>query len=346
MSTARGAWWALLSLMLLAGAPPEARAGEPPPSSAPTAEPEPSPAATPTPSVEPEPAAEPPLGPSPAPPTAAQPAPAPTAEPAPPQTPFEKTRVAVAEGRFGAAVVLCDEARRDAGGGVELPLEARAVCARAYVGLGDKLYAVGSRDAARQRWEQGAALDPRLLDDPAFTERLARTETAPTPTTPPPPAPPRSTEPEPEPARPADAGPRWDRGLGAGLSFGFDGVGAVMISWMTDGTIAVDFSVGVVFPVFDVRVRWFGLQKPLTPVLGLGMTIPFGDLNRLGGGLGSFHSLYELGESMHVDIGASWAVTEHLDLFAGVAFVTPVDQSNPDTVIFFPQLATQIVWYF
>ena len=30
----------------------------------------------------------------------------------------------------------------------------------------------------------------------------------------------------------------------------------------------------------------------------------------------------------------------------GVAFVTPVDQQNPDTVLFFPQIAGQVAWYF
>ena len=313
----RGARWALLSVALLVAAPRAAGASEPPPSPAaadPVAEPAPAPVTDPTP---------------------------PPAAPTP--TRFEKTRVAVAEGRFGAAVVLCEEARRGAGP-ADLALETRVTCARAYVGLGDKLYAVGSLAAARQRWDQGAALDPRLVDDPAFTARLATSEAATTSADDP--AATTSPTPEPEPARPTDAGPRYDRGLGAGLAFGFDGVGAVMISWLTDGVIAIDFSVGIVFPVFDIRVRWFGLQEPLTPVLGLGMTVPFGDLNRLGDGLGSFHSLYELGESMHVDIGASWAVTEHLDLFAGVAFITPVDQSNADTVLLFPQLAAQAVWYF
>lgn len=340
----RGARWALLSLALLIATPSVAGASEPPPS--PVA---PDPVVEPAPAPEPAPVAEP------APAPVAEPAPeadpTPAAAPPPPfdaQSPFERMRVAVAEERFGAAVVLCEEARR-AAGGAGLDLETRAICARGYVGLGDKLYGVGSLDAARQRWDQAAALDPRLVDDPAFTARLHSSEApAKTPRVVPPKAPtaPATPAPEPEPVRPADAGPRYDRGLGAGLAFGFDGVGAVMISWLTDGVIAIDFSVGIVFPVFDIRVRWFGLQEPLTPVLGLGMTVPFGDLNRLGDGLGSFHSLYELGESIHVDIGASWAVTEHLDLFAGVAFVTPVDQSNPDTVLFFPQLAAQIAWYF
>jgi|GEM_PF-1285144 len=339
MTPRRGARWALVAATLLALVP-GVRAGEPyaPPTGIPAA-PSLDDNATPSPDDNAPPSLDDNATPSPddnATVTGASPA-------------LDAIRRALGEKRFGTAVLLCEQLRGEQPDGALL-LDARAVCARALVELGDKLYAVGSLDGARQRWEQAAALDPRLLDDPAFTARLeageskAGDEAAPKDEKPPrDEAPPEYVEP---PVRPPDAGVRWDRGFGAGIGAGFDGVGSLLVSWMTDGTIAVDFAVGLVFPVLDIRVRWFGMQEALTPVVGLGMTTPFSDEARFGDGLDAFHNLYELGEFFHLDIGASWAPTEHLDVFAGVVFVTPVDQEHPDTVLFFPQLAAQVVWYF
>lgn len=141
-------------------------------------------------------------------------------------------------------------------------------------------------------------------------------------------------------------GPRRGFGLGMGLGFGFDGGAAVVLSWLGSEQVAVEVAIGVLFPVMDVRVRWLGLRERLTPVVGFGMTTPYGDADRLELGLDMLSSLYALGGSIHVDLGLSWAATGGLELFVGVAFVTPLDRDHPDTVLFFPQLAAQALWYF
>ncbi|MCB9733634.1 MAG: hypothetical protein H6745_13625 [Deltaproteobacteria bacterium] len=211
-------------------------------------------------------------------------------------------------------------------------------------------------DTAKKRWEQAADLDPRLLDDPAFATRM-KTGLPPGATPPPkrlpgenPPKPHHEHTPPPEPPEPTgpppDAGNRWNRDLGVGLGFGFDGAGSLIVGWMSQERFAIEASVGFLYPVIDMRARWFGLKSDFSPVLGLGMTIPFDSEGRFDVSVGGFDALYALGESIHVDVGLSWAPTRHLDLFAGVAFVTPLDQDNLDTVLFFPQLAFETLWYF
>lgn len=266
--------------------------------------------------------------------------------------------------RFGNAVVLCELAAKDDA----LDLDLRAACGKAYLGLGDKLLAAGSPENARRRFDEAAAIDPRLMDDPEFVRRLTETTARPPATvppspatTPPPgearPASPAEVRPRPLPRKPLplpeertgpppDAGPRWDRDLGLGLSFGFDGLAAATLGWLTDETLLVEVSVGIVYPTADVRVRWLGLRNCVTPYLGLGLLVPFGEKDRMGIDLAGYHSLYELGEAFHVDLGLAYTPVHRLDLFAGVAFMTPLDQDHPDTVLFFPQFSAGAAWFF
>lgn len=261
--------------------------------------------------------------------------------------------------RFGNAVVLCEQAAKEG----ELSLELRGLCGTAYVGLGDKLRAAGSPENARKRWDQAAAIDPRLMDDAAFVKRLESSSSATPPARPADPKHnplkrptgekrpdklPKKPLPLPEERKgpPPNAGPRWDRGFGLGLSFGFDGLVALSMGWLSDETVLVEVSVGIIYPTTDVRVRWLGLRNCVTPYLGLGLLVPFGETDRLGLGVASYESLYELGEAFHVDIGLAYTPMHRLDLHAGVAFVTPFDQDHPDTVLFFPQFEAGVSWYF
>jgi len=263
--------------------------------------------------------------------------------------------------RFGNAVLLCELAVKDDA----LDLDLRASCGKAYVGLGDKLLAAGSSDNARRRYDEAAAIDPRLMDDADFVRRLtettARPPTSATPPATPPgqasPAAPTEARPRPLPRKPmplpeertgppADAGPRWDRELGLGLSFGFDGLAAATVGWLTDETVLVEVSIGIVYPTADVRVRWLGLKRCVTPYVGLGLLVPFGEQDRAGLDLEGYQSLYELGESFHLDLGLAYTPVHRLDLYAGVAFMTPLDQDHPDTVLFFPQFSAGVSWYF
>jgi len=297
--------------------------------------------------------------------------------PAPPDPLAAAVRAQLEAERYGSGVVLCEEARRAAGGDVtELTAAARMACGEALLYLGDRLYAIGSESGARQRWEQAAAIDPRLLDDADFLFRMTRGR---------PPAayeiPPRRREPPsggveadgrdevrehlpPPGAPPGEAsaeveadddvldtlppapGPRARRGLGLGVSGGFDGVAGLLVSWMAQEVLAVEVSVGLIYPVVDTRARWYGLRAPVSPILGLGITIPLGREDRFGFELPGYDALYELGDSIHVDIGVAWAATANLELLVAIAFVTPIDQGHLDTVIFFPQLAGQVVYYF
>ncbi len=141
-------------------------------------------------------------------------------------------------------------------------------------------------------------------------------------------------------------GPRHGRTFGVGLSGGFDGILAVTLSVLAGEHVAVEASLGVLFPTLDARVRVFGLKEMLTPVVGLGMVTPLGREERFGLELDSYRELYELGQLLHVDVGVSFAYGDYLDVFAGVAFMTSLDQNDPDRVLFFPQLAVQTLVYF
>lgn len=269
--------------------------------------------------------------------------------------------------QFGAAVVRCNEVLK----APELDLELKALCAKAHVGLGDRLLAAGSPVNARTRWEEAASLDPRLMDDEDFVKRLTETPTRPAPGStgtagtagsPDPTGPTTGARPIPRPIprpfdkppkkeRPipvptAEDGPRFGMGFGMGLSFGFDGLASATLSWLTDQRYLVEVAFGIVYPSADVRFRWFGLKHCVTPYLGFGLFVPFGQDDRLGLDLSSYESLYELGENFHLDLGVTWMPTLGLDLSAGIAFVTPFDQDHPDSVLFFPQVSGSVTWRF
>jgi len=262
----------------------------------------------------------------------------------------------LAQGRVGSAVVMCEGALERAGE-AGLPADVRASCGRALVLLGDRLQQAGSPDNARKRWLQAVAVDPRLLDDPAFAKKLDGTAPTPEPgpATPPPevrpkpePRPPVASAPPPKrpPTRKTPPGPRHDRSLGLGLSVGFDGVVAVDIGWLVDERWLIEVALGVVYPTADVRFRWLGMRSCVTPYLGAGLLVPFGAEGRFDVDISGFRALYELGEAVHVDIGIAYTPVHTLDLYLGLAFMTPFDQDHPDTVLFFPQISGGASWYF
>ncbi|MFO0748970.1 MAG: hypothetical protein U1F43_25385 [Myxococcota bacterium] len=268
-------------------------------------------------------------------------------------------------GRIGSAVVLCEEAER----AQKLSDDAtKQTCAQAMVVVGDKLLAAGSPENAKKRWLQAASLDPRLLDDPAFAKKLASVpvdvkppdvkppDVKPPDVTPPDIKPPDIKPPEVKPLKPVvvappkgppgDAGPRWSRSLGLGLSVGFDGVLAADVGWLVDEQWLVEVALGIIYPTADVRFRWLGLKRCLTPYVGAGLIVPFGATDRFDLDIGSFRALYELGEALHIDIGLAYTPVHRLDIYLGIAFLTPFDQDHPDTVMFFPQLSGGVSWYF
>src|SRR5690606_11873002 len=98
--------------------------------------------------------------------------------------------------------------------------------------------------------------------------------------------------------------------------------------FFADDTVTVEIAVGLVYPVVDTRLRWYGVRAAFTPVLGVGMTTPLGERDHFGLGLERYDALYDLGESIHVDIGVAWTPVRGLDLFVGAAFVTPLDQKH------------------
>lgn len=288
---------------------------------------------------------------------------------------------------MGTAVFHCQRAELGAEPG-EGPAPAsdalRALCARAYLGLGDKLAAAGARAEARARWARASELDPRLLDDPTFLARLASdVDPAGAPARQEPPAPShhehvppgkntgagaptpataapaeaadgRATEGAPAtasedaPSPPTDAGPRAERTVGVGLSTGFDGLLALSVAWLYRGRLAFEVSTGLLYRTLDTRVRFYGGQDALTPVLGLGLVTPFGAYGkqgRAGVRVERYESLYRVGQAMHVDLGLAWSVWK-LDLFGGVAFLTSLDQHDDLRLLFFPQYAAQVLVYF
>lgn len=259
--------------------------------------------------------------------------------------PAETILKAVVNKKFGAAVLLCADALKTPGADQAL----RSLCARAHVGLGDRLLEANSPANARVRWEEAATLDPSLMDDPDFVARLATPTPAARPHTPVAPRPILERpvrKKRPTPVATAEDGPRFGRGFGMGMSFGFDGLMSATLSWLTDQRYLVEVAFGIVYPSADVRFRWLGLKHCVTPYLGAGLFVPFGQDDRLGLDLASYESLYELGESFHLDLGVAWMPYVGLDLSAGIAFVTPFDQEHPDTVLFFPQVSGSVTWRF
>jgi hypothetical protein len=273
-----------------------------------------------------------------APPSAPQPA----AEPAVEESVASELDAALAEGRLGAASMRCEQLRADG----SLSLSVRERCGKILLGLGDRLRDAGSPLHARTRWDEAATYDPRLLDDPSYLARLRGDSVVAEP----PRAEPEAPQPTPTPAEvraPShESGPRWDLGFGMGMSFGFDGLAAATLGWLTDESLLLEVSFGIVYPSADVRVRWLGLRHCLTPFLGFGLFVPFGEDDRMGLDLSGYDNLYELGESVHIDIGLAYMPLIGLDLYAGVSFLTPMDRDHPDTVLLFPQFTAGASWYF
>ena len=168
------------------------------------------------------------------------------------------------------------------------------------------------------------------------------------------PVPPADSDADPRPADDAPVtepaprvdGPRGGRTFGVGLSGGYDGALAITLSLLASEHVAVEASIGLLFPTIDARVRVFGFREMFTPVVGLGLVSPLADEARFGLKLDTYRELYELGQLLHVDVGVSFAYGDYLDVFAGVAFVTSLNQNDPDRVLFFPQLAIQALAYF
>jgi hypothetical protein len=158
------------------------------------------------------------------------------------------------------------------------------------------------------------------------------------------PEPEAEPEAEPEPARPP--GPRAGRSIGVGLSGGYDGILAISISAIFQELISVELSIGILYPVLDARVRFYGLRRAFSPVVGFGMTTPLSDKGRFGLKVDAYDNLYDLGETVHVDLGLSWAPHRRLEIFAGFAFVSSLDADDPDRVLFFPQSSVQALFYF
>ncbi len=310
------------------------------------------------------------------------PAPEPGSKTAPPATAAEEIQRDLKAGRFGTAVFRCE--RAGLGGDTPSPSGAslRTLCALAYLGLGDKLAAAGAQEEAGKRWSRASDLDPRLLDDPAFVARLlqlgrgeAARSTGALDTAPPhheheppggldaaarpgashgqraagvPPGGDALAPPESGPAGASPATARAGRTFGVGLSTGFDGLLALDLAWLYRGRVAFEVSAGLLYRTLDTRVRLYGTDDALTPVVGLGLVTPFGaygEQGRAGVRVERYESLYRVGQAMHVDVGLSWAVWK-LDLFAGVAFLTSLDQEDDLRLLFFPQYAAQALIYF
>ena len=141
-------------------------------------------------------------------------------------------------------------------------------------------------------------------------------------------------------------GPRHARGLGVGLSAGYDGLGAIALSWMHDEYLSIEASVGLVFPTLDARIRFYGLRSLVTPVFGVGMLTPLGERDYFDADIqGGFPELYGHGAAAHIDLGVSYAPWPLLDIYAGVSFLTTLD-GEVERLVFFPHWSAQTMFYF
>jgi hypothetical protein len=264
----------------------------------------------------------------------------------------ENLQRVITKGELGRAVLLCQTAAEVAKDeSRELEPETRKLCAKAYLAVGDRMARLGLAEDARERWKAALTADPELIDDPSFVTRL-QTGRAPPPERSPvegprtkPGTPDKGVEKkqaEPDP----NAGPRDGYWLGVGVVGGFDGIFGFALSTMWEELLAIELSVGLLYPTFDARARVYGHRGILSPVVGVGMLTVFGRTERFGLDLPRYRDLYKLGQLFHIDAGVSVVIAEHLDLFAGMAFLTSVDQDHPDRLLFFPQFALQAMVYF
>ena len=275
-------------------------------------------------------------------------APVKTAPKAPTLSPRSKIERALVAGKPGAAAFICElEAKKGRAKKAGLPRGLRLLCARAYVLFGQRLAAIGAADAARKRWRKAAQWDGRLLADQKFVMRLFARKGALRRAF----KRKRSLGRKPRPrirakSKPvAPPGPRANRTFSLGLGFGFDGLLSVVAGWMHNELVAVEVAVGILFRTVDTRIRFYGHRDVVTPVVGFGMTTAFGPDARFELEIPGYQDLYRLGQTFHVDIGVSWAVWK-MDLFAGMAFLTTIDQEHPDRLLFFPQFAVQALMTF
>ena len=262
-------------------------------------------------------------------------------------------------GKPAAAVALC---KANGVSPETRSVEARTACALAYTKVADRLHLIGLKSRARSFWLHASKLDLALLDDPDFMVRLTP-EPAPSPTPVPVPAPQPTTQMQPlmarsavfaepieraEPAEtavkvaPTPPGPRAHSDFYLGVGGGYDGVASVHMGWCHEERVLLETSVGLVFPVIDTRVRILGSRSELTPFVGVGITTPLARQDNLGMDLPTYKSLYALGQTLHADLGLAWAFSESLEAFGGLAFVTSLDENDPNQIIFFPQFALQL----
>lgn len=274
------------------------------------------------------------------------------------QPSLQATLEGLIEGEQHAAAV--ERCRRQEGESLGLtPVEAR-LCAQANLALGDRLHLIGLKTKARGFWLKASKLDLSLLDQADFLARLRPSEPPAAPAQPPvTTASPQVTAPTPlasgrgapaettatktsEPETSPVLGPRGARRLHLGLGAGFDGLGSVHVGWCHAERVILETSVGWVFPVIDTRLRVLGFKRALTPFVGFGVTTPLSRQDTLGADLPSYEALMELGQSVHVDLGLAWLFHERIEAFAGVAFVTTLDSTDPNQIVFFPQAAGQL----
>ena len=306
-----------------------------------------------------------------APPEPTPPSPA-AATPAP-ETHSEVLRGLLASARTGDAVRHCDQLF--ATSPEALAPDLKRLCARAHVAHGDRLYALGSLTQAKGTWQSALSLDPTLSDDRAFALRqnALNTQSALQPLTPLPtepqqaaPSPPLCPPAPPVPVCPrcptcpeqpapsveaaaeqeAPPGPRAERGIGAGLGLGYDGLASVVLSWMHEEYLSLEASVGLIFPTLDARLKVYGSRTPLTPVFGVGMLTPFGVEDHYGAEIDAgFPALYGHGTIVHLDVGLSYAPLPLIDIYAGASFLTSLD-AEVEILVFFPHWAFQTILYF
>ena len=277
--------------------------------------------------------------------------------------------------RYGLAVAVCDDL--SLGNKSVLADATISLCAKAHQGLAEAFAKRQLMSEAQRHWQRAAVLERSLTAAPVGTQEVQPHATASAMATNPGPSDPsppergptdRMSSPyDPSPRRapktpPAQLeiatekqvvvfsdlapGPRHDRTFGIGLSGGFDGILAITVAVLAHEYLAIEASVGILYPTIDARLRWHGLRSTLSPVLGLGVTTPLGGRERFALEIGGYRDLYQLGQTVHLDIGLSLAIGDYVDIFAGVALLTTLDQDHPDRLLFFPQAAVQTLCYF
>jgi hypothetical protein len=234
---------------------------------------------------------------------------------------------------------------------LSMPPAVANTCADIWLRVGDKSAVKGEVAKAHDAWSRALLYRPGLKEDFLFVSRL-KAHPVPEPTVKLPtedkgvavlPKPGKKVKARPEVVEPL--GPRGGKIFGLGLGGGFDGLVSVVASFVYRERLAVEVSVGLLFPTIDTRVRYFGMKSALTPVVGFGMTTPLSSDARFELDVPGYTALYRLGQTVHVDVGLSWLVWE-MDLFAGMVFITSLDQEHLDRLLFFPQFGLQAQFLF